>query len=270
MKYTFSDEEEGGSDAPSTRRSNRHSGVSTPAEPAGPTFTASGRQVRSRYGGAYGETMLSGQQDDHGSSRTIHNGAVDDEGGEGEEGGVAIGRTRGASSRNSGGQNLRSRARIGNYNAVDGMDDESDATSSGGDWDGGDDDDEVDEHIGEGDDEDTDMSDDNASDALGDIDTNTTGQKRDSLVVSLRYQQKKPQLRDPAAPANGSLDPTITQILPPTALNGHPPQPTILVAEDLKDRQPLPPVMKEPCKANFDQSPKGVQHLLPEHLASNV
>lgn len=62
MKYTFSDEDdEGYSDATSTRRSARNTGTHTPAEPAGPTITQSGRQVKSRQGGAYGESMLSGR-----------------------------------------------------------------------------------------------------------------------------------------------------------------------------------------------------------------
>ena len=215
--------------------------------------------------------MLGGQQGDHGSSRTGNNGVFDDEGGEEEGEGVAIGRTRGALSRNSVGQSLRSRARIGGYNAVDGMDDESDATSSGGEWDGGDDEDEVDEHLGEGEDEDSDMSDDNASDVLGELDTNTTGQKRDSLVVSLRYQ-KTPQPLNPAAQANGSLDPTITPIVPPTALNGHPPQPTNSLVEDLTDGQHPHAVIEEPCKARLNPPLKGLQELLlqPEHLASTV
>ena len=61
MKYTYSDEEdEGYSDATSTRRSTRNTGTHTPAEPSGPTVTLSGRQVKSRHGGAYGESLLSG------------------------------------------------------------------------------------------------------------------------------------------------------------------------------------------------------------------
>jgi hypothetical protein len=61
MKYTYSDEEdEGYSDATSARRSARNTGTHTPAEPSGPTVTLSGRQVKSRLGGAYGESLLSG------------------------------------------------------------------------------------------------------------------------------------------------------------------------------------------------------------------
>jgi hypothetical protein len=52
-------------DLPTTRRSTRNvSGITSPGEPAGPTFTASGRQVRARTGGIYGESTLSGQRDD--------------------------------------------------------------------------------------------------------------------------------------------------------------------------------------------------------------
>lgn len=61
MRYTFSDDEEDSDDFP-TRKSTRNSGVSTPAEPTGPTVTASGRHVKSRLGGMYGETMLMDQR----------------------------------------------------------------------------------------------------------------------------------------------------------------------------------------------------------------
>ncbi|PWY85742.1 hypothetical protein BO94DRAFT_575746 [Aspergillus sclerotioniger CBS 115572] len=66
LKYTYSDDEDIFSDGlPSTRRSTRNaSGVSTPPEPTGPRFTASGRQIRSRAGGLYGEALLSGQRED--------------------------------------------------------------------------------------------------------------------------------------------------------------------------------------------------------------
>lgn len=71
LKYTYSDDEDIFSDGlPATRRSTRNtSGVSTPTEPAGPRFTASGRQIRSRAGGLYGETLLSGQRDEEEEGR---------------------------------------------------------------------------------------------------------------------------------------------------------------------------------------------------------
>ncbi|GAM34888.1 hypothetical protein TCE0_015f02767 [Talaromyces pinophilus] len=67
LKYTYSDDEDIFSDGlPTTRRSTRNaSGITTPGEPAGPTITASGRQVRARAGGIYGESMLSGQRQGH-------------------------------------------------------------------------------------------------------------------------------------------------------------------------------------------------------------
>jgi hypothetical protein len=60
MKYTYSDEEDDiYSDSTSARRSTRNTGTHTPAEHNGPIVTQSGRQVRSRHGGAYGESILS-------------------------------------------------------------------------------------------------------------------------------------------------------------------------------------------------------------------
>ncbi|KAH9221033.1 hypothetical protein DL95DRAFT_382417 [Leptodontidium sp. 2 PMI_412] len=62
MKYTYSDDEEDMyTDSTTARRSTRNTGTHTPAEPSGPTITQSGRQVKSRHGGAYGESLLSGQ-----------------------------------------------------------------------------------------------------------------------------------------------------------------------------------------------------------------
>src|ERR1700742_827798 len=52
MKYTYSeDEDDYTSDGPETRRSTRGLAI-----PSGPTITASGRQVRTRFGQLYGST----------------------------------------------------------------------------------------------------------------------------------------------------------------------------------------------------------------------
>ena len=126
IRYTFSDEEAEGSDARSARRSNRQSGISTPAETTGPTFTASGRQIRSRHGGTYGETMLSGH---------IPNGKP----------ATMVG--------------------LDGTNELDDMEDESEASSSGAGWDSGKDDDVDDNIMDEEDQEDAEMSDDETSDA---------------------------------------------------------------------------------------------------------
>lgn len=70
------------------------------------------------------------------------------------------------------------------------MEDESDATSSGAEWDGGDDDDADDLVLDEEDEEDADMSDDESS--VADEDEAVAAYKsrpRSSLVVALRYQK---------------------------------------------------------------------------------
>ncbi|KAL2358745.1 hypothetical protein BJ546DRAFT_960924 [Cryomyces antarcticus] len=169
LKYTYSDEED--SDATSTRRSTRHSGVSTPA---GPTVTASGRQVRPRVGGAYGESTLSGQAI----------GGVSNEFGELEDSETS-GAPRSGVNRatRSGGRVavdglVKKRKHIDGYNSLDEMGDEEDAASTGGEWDGdNDDDDEVDQRLDESD-EDEDMSED-------DTEEDATPQ---SLMVTLRYK----------------------------------------------------------------------------------
>ena len=245
MKYTFSDEEEGGSDAPSTRRSNRYSGASTPAEAAGPIFTASGRQVRSRHGGAYGETMLDSHQDSQGPS------AAKAYNGQGEADGVGAatrGRTRGTS-RNGVGRSVKSGNHMNGLDALDAMDDESDATSSGEEWDGGndDDDDEVDEHLGEEEShEDTDLSDDNDSDEPDENGTDCQG----SLIVSLRYKQKKSEPPPALAPAPAQASQISgfaadqTPSLPLT--NGHHLEPVRLIQENPDTSQYSTSTIEEP------------------------
>ena len=163
MKYTFSDEEDGGSDAISTRRSNRQSGMSTPAEHSGPTFTASGRQVRSRHGGSYGESIPSQQVET--SEQPISDGldgAADDE---------AEPKSRGRSLLVP--QKIRSQTQRGEDDSLGSMDDESDVTSSEGEWEGGDDEDPDEPVEDEDDDEDIEMSDEQ--------------DPQQSLIVSLRY-----------------------------------------------------------------------------------
>ena len=188
MKYTYSDDE-GGSDAFSTRRSNRNSGISTPAEPNGPTFTASGRQVRSRHGGAYGESMLSG----HADPTEIHaisgvDGADEDE----EEGPISRGRPRRAAQQNGVRPKPRARKHIEGYNSLDSMDDESDAAYSGG-WDGGDDESEDHAEDEEEEEEEEDDDDDDGDIEMSDMEEIDIDEEEDkvqqSLVVSLRYMK---------------------------------------------------------------------------------
>lgn len=190
-RYTYSDEEDGGSDAQSTRRSNRQSGISTPAESVGPTFTASGRQVRSRHGGRYGEATLSGKQGATQHSRTGGlDGAEDDEN-EDEDEPVSRGRPRRAAQQNRAKPKSLTAKHTKGYDSLGSMDDESDATSTGNEWDGGDED-EPDDHVDdEEEDEDVDMSD--ISGAEEEEEEDDTQQ---SLVVSLRYKKKLPPPRN--------------------------------------------------------------------------
>ncbi|KAL9127873.1 MAG: hypothetical protein Q9217_003338 [Psora testacea] len=177
IRYTYSDEEDAGLDGMSTRRSIRHSGVSTPAEPAGPTFTASGRQVRSRHGGVYGEIMLSGHhkptEADSGSGMDV----ADDEDHE-----PIRGRARRAAHTNGVKPEVRAREAVDDFGSSDSVDDASDATSSGQEWDGGDDDDPDDQLDEEEDEQEIEVSDEGASRTnFEDTDAHR------SLVVSLRY-----------------------------------------------------------------------------------
>lgn len=207
MKYIYSDEEDGGSDALSMRRSNRQSGVSTPAEPSGPTFTASGRQVRSRHGGAYGESMVAGQGD--ASKKSTLGGMDGAEGGDDEEQFRSHQRSGRTARQMDAKSRVHTRKHIEGYNSLDSMEDESDATSSGGDWDGGDDE-EVDDRAGEEeDDDDLEMSDDDGK-AIDEEE-----EPPSSLVVSLRYVKSRSKLppgptqqesQHPTVPSAATLD----------------------------------------------------------------
>lgn len=154
---------------PSTRRSTRNtSGISTPAEPAGPTFTASGRQVRPRVGGIYGESMVSGQRRNDAVSAAPQTGV------------------------DGTGRSLRSRAaaRTNGYRVDygDEMEDESEgAPSSGNEWQAGDEEDEDDLENDE-------LSGEDESDLEGEQ------EKHPSLVVQLRYGKGK-KLSSPNVPS---------------------------------------------------------------------
>ena len=172
--------------------------------------------------------MLSGQHENREAQAA---GGTDGATDENEEQPISTGRSRRSASGAGvqGGQ--RGREHIAGYNKVDEMDDESDATSSGGEWDGGDDD--VDEKVvDDEDDDDADMSDDEAS---ADEEDEETDIGKPSLVVSLRYHPDKPKesrdIQDPpnvngvpqasAAPSTASqTDATTPDIKPEGLTNG--------------------------------------------------
>lgn len=187
-RYTYSDEEDGGSDAVSTRRSNRQSGISTPAESIGPTFTASGRQVRSRHGGRYGEATLSEKQGATQHSRTGGLDGAEDGENEDEDEPVSRGRPRRAAQHNSVKPKSHTAKHTKGYDSLGSMDDESDATSSGNEWDGGDEDEPDDRVDDEEEDEDVDMSD----VSVAEEEEEEEDDVQRSLVVSLRYKKQIP------------------------------------------------------------------------------
>ncbi|KAL1793455.1 hypothetical protein ACET3X_008437 [Alternaria dauci] len=164
QRYTFDEENEFDSDNTSVRRSGRQSGRDTPAAPSGPTVTASGRQVRSRATGLYGETLLSGQATDHASPATgdYVRSDVSEE--------PYSGHGRSTRAANRGTTNGRS------FNRTVDSEDEEDATS----WDGGDDDEEEPDQMELDDDED---------DAADDSDEEEEEEEPHSLMVTLRYRK---------------------------------------------------------------------------------
>ncbi|KAI9894444.1 MAG: hypothetical protein M1814_003202 [Vezdaea aestivalis] len=128
MKYTFSDDEDEDSDVPSNHRSLRNSGKSTPIDaPQGPTFTASGRQVKSRMGGAYGETVTQAHQAEETSTFEGHTNGVN-------------GRARRSGLRQEENGWTKGVDHIETYNSVDEMEEEEEEAASSGaeDYGGGD------------------------------------------------------------------------------------------------------------------------------------
>lgn len=122
MKYTYSDDEdEVFSDTTGSRRSTRNTGSHTPAEPAGPTVTLSGRQVRSRVGGLYGESVIGGT---HAVADSRGDVELDEE----SEDVTSKPRRAGTSSR---GRDWASKGKhIEGYNSVDEMDDDEEDDAS--------------------------------------------------------------------------------------------------------------------------------------------
>jgi len=152
MRYTFDDEEGDDIDELGPRRSGRHSDRSTPNE--GPTVTASGRTVRPRGGGMYGESLLSGQATDATTPATN-----DYEDSEMSEMPRTSGRGNRASDRLGELNGERKRKQREGYNEVDQMSDEEDAASSAG-WNSDDNEEEARDDIMDEDDDDDGLSED--------------------------------------------------------------------------------------------------------------
>ncbi|KAF1831208.1 hypothetical protein BDW02DRAFT_572258 [Decorospora gaudefroyi] len=196
QRYTFDDDDDFDSDNLSVRRSGRQSGRDTPAAPSGPTVTASGRQVRSRATGLYGETLHSGQVTDRASPATGEYVRSDV-----SEEPPQPGRGRSTRASNRGTAKVRT---------LD-SEDEEDATS----WDGGDEEDEAPEQMDMDDDEEEE-EDVGAEEADEDQD-----EAPQSLMVTLRYGRKE---REASPLPNGVHD--AQSSLPKPELTPHQQQPS--------------------------------------------
>jgi hypothetical protein len=183
MRYTYSEDDDEGSDALSSRISTRPSGISTPAEHAGPVTTASGRQVKSRLGGMYGESILVDQRKEIEHERAQ---ALSHE----------LGSDVGRHALNGRLRRSTRPARPSRRRVVDGddgdLEDESEAESTGDDWSGDEDEPDEPEPDFEGDDEDDEMS----TSASGTDDEDVEDAPPKSLVVQLRYAKKTQPQQD--------------------------------------------------------------------------
>lgn len=157
QRYDYVDvEDEFDSEGAPARRSGRQSGHELSVAPTGPTVTASGRQVRSRATGLYGETLHSGQVDDHVSPA---NGDYARSSEEPQHERATMTGNRGATNGRTANRTVES--------------DEEDATS----WDGGDEDEDEPEQMELDDDEDE-----GADESVGE-------EESQSLMVTLRYRK---------------------------------------------------------------------------------
>jgi hypothetical protein len=189
MRYTFSDDED--SDDFPSKRSGRNSGISTPAEPVGPAVTASGRHVKSRIGGIYGETMLVDQR------KELENERMAAEGMNGERyQDVSSGRPQRS---NRPRRPTRAPRRIDD--SSEDLNGSSDAASSGKEWSGNEE--EADEADAEEFEIDRDDEDDEMS--VKNSEASDASPEPESLVVELRYKKggTLSQLKDRWDGSNG-------------------------------------------------------------------
>ena len=197
IRYDYTDGDDD-SDAPSTRRSTRNSGISTPAESL-PVVTSSGRHVKSRLGGLYGETLYPDQRKAVESELAAQ---MKDLGTSDSEITSRQGRV---------GRTARStRKQI--LDSDDGGSNDSDPTDEANGWSG--DEDAADEPGDEfeGDDEEDDDDDMSADGSIAD-DLDGLRTSHPSLVVQLRYKKESGDLSHGLLAR--SMNPTSRETLPP-------------------------------------------------------
>lgn len=192
QRYTYDEGDDFDSDDAPVRRSGRQSARDSSPIHSGPTVTASGRQVRSRATGTYGETLHSGQTTDRASPAT----------GEYMRSDVSEEPRQGRSTRagyQSGGSHLN--------RELDSEEDD-DATS----WDGGDEEEEPEQMELDDDEDDTaDQSSEEEEDPQ-------------TLVVTLHYRKKPADTSSETKPEPTSLNGATYQEDVPMADAGAPPR----------------------------------------------
>ena len=177
--------------------------------------------------------MLSGQQDATQLSRNDELVRAEDD--EDEDEPVSRGRPRRAAQQNRVKAKPLAREHAEEYNSLESMDDESDATSSGNEWDGGDGD-EPDDHIDddeEDEDEDVDMS----ENSVAEEDDDDLPQ---TLVVSLRYKGSRP-FSPSQDTQNGSTISKDHSLLPMTSNNPKVPTESAYLQDAPKSTQDAAP-----------------------------
>jgi hypothetical protein len=141
LRYTYDDDDDDGfggnsSDTTSARRSTRHQSTrSTPFE-AGPTFTASGRQIKQPRQGDYGESLLSTNvmstdELGHESDENVRTTRVGTDETDPVRSGGRITRNGGRQSSNDD-VNLRKRKHVDGYHSTDELIEEEDVASEEG------------------------------------------------------------------------------------------------------------------------------------------
>lgn len=206
IKYTYSDDDDDiYSDSTTARRSTRNTGTHTPAEPAGPTVTQSGRQVRSRLGGEYGESMTASNQ-----TPAIAVGGYDGNESLGEDDSMNGRPSRRAAAVNRDSSSRKGGRNIDGYNSVDDMDEEDDASEQ----DYGDDEEEDDvvSLASEGEEEDDDEV---VDDDVDMVDEPDELEAKKSLVVALPIKTPTPEktrtVKLMLSPAKNPVDPIVAE-----------------------------------------------------------
>lgn len=208
LRYTFDEGDDFDSDDAPVRRSGRQSARDSSPLHSGPTVTASGRQVRSRATGTYGETLHSGQTTDRTSPAT----------GDYVRSDVSEEPRQGRSTRAGNRSHL---------NREMDSEEDDDATS----WDGGEEDEDEPDQM-DLDDDDDDLA-----------DQSSEGEAEpQSLVVTLRYGKKQPNGSSETKPDPALLNGAAQQNDVPMADVAAPLQPAAPVAAPPAPAAPAPPL----------------------------